>query len=73
MERRIVGVVFCFISALLILGRYIVAAIYGSNTATIGKDEFQLLLNYVGPTLLILSVISLFLGLIYLISAELKK
>ena len=70
MSRRLTGGVFCFISALLFCTRYIAAAIFGSGLASWSKDLFDAMLSYTGRELLTLSIISLFLGIFYLILAE---
>ncbi len=72
MERRTVGVCFCFISALLFSTRYITAAIFGSNVSSWSKELFNAMLEYTGGELFILSIVSLIIGSVYLISSEIK-
>jgi hypothetical protein len=73
MNRRGAGVVFCFIAAFLIVAKFISAAIFGSNISTWGEDLFSAMLQYTGPTLVVLSIISLLIGIVYLILAEREK
>lgn len=70
MEKRLTGVVFCFIAAILFVSRYISAAIYMSGTSTWSSDLFNAGLEYVGMPLLIISIISFVVGVGYLFMAE---
>ena len=69
-NRRGAGVVFCFIAAFLFATRYISASIFGSSLTALNKDEFNSLLQFTGNTLITLSIISLIVGIIYLVLAE---
>jgi hypothetical protein len=71
-NRRGAGVVFCFISAFLLATRYISASIFGSGVASWDKGLFNAMLKYTGNTLIILSIISLIVGIFYLVLAEIE-
>lgn len=73
MNRRGTGTIFCTIAALLFLGRYITAAIWSSNASSWDKELFRNMLDYIGSPLLILSLLSLFAGIIYLVWAEISE
>lgn len=73
MNRRGTGAVFCFIAAFLFAARYISAAIFGSGVASWNRELFQAMLQYSGSTLLILSIISLVIGIVYLAAGEMEK
>jgi len=73
MGRRVVGLGFCFIAAFLYATRYISAAIFGSGVSSWDSTLFTSMLQYVGNSLTILSVIALIIGVIYLILAEFSK
>lgn len=70
MNKRGTGVAFCFMSAFLFSARYITAAIFGSNVSCWNANLFNDMLEYTGSALVNLSVISLIVGIIYLVSAE---
>ncbi|MCR8744228.1 hypothetical protein [Romboutsia lituseburensis] len=70
MNRRGTGAIFCLISAILYSTRYISAAIFGSNLSSWDEQLFFNMLSYVGGTLTTLSIISLVIGVGYLILAE---
>jgi uncharacterized membrane protein YdcZ (DUF606 family) len=69
-RRRGAGVFFCFIAAFLLFIRYTSAAIYSSGVATWNEQTFNAMLGYTGNTLVLLSFVSLGVGIIYLIMAE---
>jgi hypothetical protein len=73
MNRRGTGVLFCGIAALLFAARYISAAIFGSGVSFWDARLFNHMLDYMGNGLIIGSVISLLVGVAYLIWAEIKK
>ncbi len=73
MSRRAAGVGFCFIAAFLTAARYLSAAVYGSSTNSWNQSLFNQMLQYVGNTLTVLSVISLIVGIVYLVMAERQK
>ncbi len=72
MSRRVAGVGFCFIGAFLFATRYLSAAIFGSGVTSWNQNLFGSMLEYVGNTLTVLSIISLIVGIIYLVIAERK-
>lgn len=69
MGRRTVGLGFCGIAAFLFAARYVSAAIYGSNVAS-GGARFSFFLESVGSGLVVLSIVSLVVGIIYLVWGE---
>jgi hypothetical protein len=73
MGRRSTGLGFCGIAAFLYATRYITAAIFGSGVSSWNSDLFHALLQYVGNSLTILSVISLIVGISYLVMGEIRK
>jgi len=70
MNRRGTGVIFCLMAALLFCTRYVSAAIFGSGVVSWSSELFSQMLSYVGIGLPIMSVISLLIGIFYLIWAE---
>lgn len=73
MNRRGAGVAFCCMATFLFVGRYICAAIFGSNVSSWDAELFDHMLMYIGNDLLILSVAALIIGLIYIVWAEVEK
>lgn len=73
MSRRGAGISFCFIAAFLFSIRYICAAIFGSSVTSWNRELFSGMLKYTGNTLVILSIISLGVGIAYLVLAEKEK
>lgn len=73
MGHRGTGLIFITLSTILFCTRYIAAAIYGSSTESWDANLFQYLLTYVDDgTLFNLSIISLVIGIIYLVIAEIS-
>jgi len=72
MSRRAAGMVFISIAAFLYGVKYLSAAIFGSSAPSWNEDLFEGLLDYVGNGPIVLSVISLLIGIIYLIFAEIE-
>lgn len=70
MSRRACGVSLIAVAALLYTGRYLAAAIFGSSITSWNTGLFNSMLQYVGPNLMRLSVISLLFGIFYLVWAE---
>lgn len=71
MDYRRTGLTFIAFSTILFCTRYIAAAIYGINSTTWNEDLFQNLILFTGGnTLLTLSIISLTVGILYLLLAE---
>lgn len=66
MNNKAVGTIFCLISAILISTKYISAAIFISNTNCWDAEMFKTGLDYVGPVLTILAIISLIVGILFL-------
>lgn len=66
MNNKGVGAVFCLISAILISARYISAAVFMSSVSSWDAELFAQGLEYVGPFLLVISVIALIIGVIFL-------
>lgn len=73
MSKRGAGVAFCFIAAFLFSMKYISAAIFGSNISSWNLYLFASMLEYVGNGLDTASVISLVIGIIYLVLEETGK
>lgn len=73
MNKRGAGVMFCLIGAILISARYITAAVYLSASTSWDGELFHNALGYTGNTLLVLSVISFAVGIVYLIVAEIEE
>jgi hypothetical protein len=72
-NRRGAGVAFCFISAFLFATRYISASMFGSSVTSWSEGLFKSILKCTGNTLITLSIISLTVGIIYLVLAEIEK
>ncbi|UVI29369.1 hypothetical protein [Paenibacillus spongiae] len=70
MHKRTAGIVFIAIAAFLYGIRYLSAAIFGSNVSSWDADLFRQMLAYVGKGPLVLSVLSLLIGILYLLFAE---
>jgi len=73
MSRRTAGVFFCFIAAFLYAARHLSAAIFGSGVSSWNRELYNAMLQYVGNTLTVLSIVALIAGIIYLILAELVE
>ncbi len=73
MGRRATGLGFCGIAAFLYAARCIGAAIYGAGSPSQSAPLFSALLGYVGSSLLVLSIISVIVGIVYLVLAERKQ
>lgn len=70
MSRRCAGTLFICIAAMLFISKYITAAIFGSNATIWTSETFDILLNSLGNTLNYLSLISLLIGISYIVWAE---
>ncbi|GMX62712.1 MULTISPECIES: hypothetical protein [Paenibacillus] len=72
MSRRTAGVVLLAISAFLTGVKYLTASIYSTSSpgTVYGPDSFKQWLDYVGGNLTTYSIITLIVGIIYLILAE---
>ena len=73
MSRRSTGTIFCLIATILFSVRYIAAAIFMSGTSSWSEELFYSGLNYIGTPLLYSSIVSLIVGIGYLVWAELSK
>lgn len=73
MNKRGTGAVFCLIAALLYAARYLTAAIFMGNVSSWSQDLFRLGFEYQGSGLLVASIISLIVGLGYLIWGEIEE
>ena len=72
MSRRMIGVIFIAISALLYATRFIAAAIWGSGFSSWNTENFLALLGYVDQGLTTWSMTALVVGLIYLAWGEIE-
>lgn len=66
MENKIVGAIFCFISAVLISTRYISAAIFMSGVTALDTTVFAAGLEYVGPFLPVAAGVAVMIGILFL-------
>lgn len=73
MHRRSAGISFIFISAFLNSVRYLTAAIYGSSTTNYSETFFKVVLDSIGNDLLNFAVITLIVGIAYLLWAEIEE
>lgn len=76
MNNKVVGSIFCLISALLMSARYLTAGIFMSGMNSWGSDLFSQGLEYIGSPLKIASIIALIVGIIFLLYGvyqDLKK
>ena len=67
MNNKGVGAVFCLIAAILAAARYIAAAVFMSNVSSWSEELFQCGLDYVGSPLKIMAIVSLIVGIVFLI------
>ena len=72
MSRRAAGISLIALSALLYASRYLAAAIFGSSITTWNAGLFNGMLQYVGPGLVRWSIVSLVVGILYLVWAEIQ-
>ncbi len=71
MSRRLTGVIFCGIAAMLYAARYLTAAVYGSGQSnTWSAQLFTALLGYVSNNLTVAAIVALVAGVAYLVWAE---
>ena len=73
MNKRGAGALFCLIAALLYAARYVAAAVYVSNESSWSPELFAVGLQFQGNGLLILSVLSLVVGVGYLVWGEMEE
>ena len=67
MNNKGVGAVFCLIAAVLTAARYLTAAVFMSNVSSWSAELFQRGLEYVGSPLTIMAVVSLIVGIVFLV------
>jgi hypothetical protein len=70
MGKRAVGAILCLTAGILFSARYLAAAIFLSGASSWDSGLFAAGLEYVGTPLRTLSIISLLVGVIYLVWAE---
>ena len=73
MGKRGTGIAFIAISAFLISTKYISAAIFGSGVSSWNEDLFNIMLSSVGNTLNIFSILSLLVGIFYIVWEEYEE
>jgi len=73
MSKRGAGVSFIAISAILISSKYVSAAIFGSGLSNWDKNLFNSMLNYVGNTLTIFSLVTFVFGVSYIFWGEYEE
>ncbi len=66
MNNKLVGAVFCLVSAILMSARYIAAAVLMSSAQSWSSELFQAGLSYVGSPLKIASIASLVAGIAFI-------
>ena len=66
MNNKVIGAIFCLISAILMCTRYLYAAIFMSGVASWSADLFSAGLAYVGSPLKAASVVALIIGILFL-------
>ena len=71
MTRRGVGFGFCAVAAFLFATRYVCAAIFGSGVKSWDAGLFHSMYGYVGSGLTTAAVVSLVVGIVYLVAGEL--
>jgi hypothetical protein len=69
--RRGVGFGFCAVAAFLFAARYVCAAIFGSGVKSWDAGLFHAMYGYVGSGLTTAAVVSLVVGIVYLVAGEL--
>lgn len=70
MSKRGVGAIFCIIASILYITRYIATAIYLSNSQSWSKELFYDGMSYIGNSIQYMSIISVVIGIGYLVWAE---
>ena len=73
MAKRGAGIAFIAISAFLLSIKYISAAIFGSGVASWDENLFSAMLSYVGNTLSNFSILSLLIGILYIVWGEYEE
>lgn len=67
MNNKGIGAVFCLISAILMSARYLAAAIFMNGVSSWNEELFTAGLEYVGSPLKIWSIISLIVGVCFIV------
>ncbi len=67
MNNKGVGAVFCFIAALLMIARYMAAAMIMSSMGSWGEELFKTVLDYLGSPLKIASICALIVGIAFIV------
>ena len=67
MNNKGIGSIFCLISALLMCTRYLSTAIYMSGVTTWSAELFSTGLTYIGAPLKVASIVSLVVGILFLL------
>lgn len=73
MNHKTMGMIFICISAFLYGTRYIASAIFGSNVSSWNKEMYEAMLSYVGRGPLILSIISLTIGILCFMGPTIRR
>lgn len=73
MDKKILGGIFILTSGILYSSMYISASIYGSGDGPKSKDLFKTYLGYTSDGLIIPIIITLIIGVGFIIYSELKK
>lgn len=73
MNHKTMGMIFICISVFLYAVRYLAAAIFGSNLTSWSKEMFDSMLTYVGKGPLVLSWISLIVGILCFLGPSIGK
>jgi hypothetical protein len=73
MHRRTAGMMFIGIAAFLYATKYISAALFASNVSSWDRSLFRTMLSYVGNGPILFSILSLIMGLVYLVTAEFEN
>ncbi len=73
MGKRGVGAIFCLIAAILFSTRYLAAAVFMSGVSSWDGALYAVGLEYVGSPLITLSIVSLIIGIGYLVWAEVSE
>jgi len=73
MNRRGTGIFFILIASFLYCTKFLTAAIFGSGVMSWSYDLYHVMLDYVGNSLNVWSLLSLLVGLFYLVWAELDS
>ncbi len=73
MNRRICGVIFCCMGALIYVVRHIIAAILGSQLTALSTEMYKSLLRISGTELLYISTAYILFGIVYIVVSEIVE